>query len=60
MAPKVDITSPIASSSTTDETLEDNECVDLIVLGPSPVQISADEETVTSKKKGKRPVCGKN
>jgi hypothetical protein len=59
-APKVEITSLIASSSTADETLEDDEYVDLIVLGPSPAQISANEETVTSKKTGKRPVRGKN
>jgi hypothetical protein len=60
MAPNVEITSPIASSSTADETFEDDEHVEHIILGPSPAQIGADEETVTSKKKGKRPVRGKN
>ena len=60
VAQKEEITSPNLSCSTVDDKLEDNERINLIVREPSPTQQSHDDESISAKKRGKRPMCGKN
>ena len=59
-SPKQEIPSPNVTHSSADDTLEDDERIDQIVLGPSPAQMAVDEENLMSKKKGKKSVRGRN
>jgi hypothetical protein len=52
--------SPNVSIGTAEDEVEDDERIEHIVLGPSPAQVAAEQEALSSKKKGKRPVRGKN
>lgn len=58
--PKEEIPSPNVTHSSANDTLEDDERIDQIVLGPSPAKMAADEENLVSKKKGKKPMRGRN
>jgi hypothetical protein len=48
------------SSGTLDEEREDDEHSELIVWETSPNHSLDEIDTISAKKKGKRPVCGKN